>query len=290
MSGILDTDVLRESQGIHGGHIFPGASMAFPTPLTDAPWEQNIIEMLTTSVYVNLSNFAARSPLAWWWSWERMQNGEYDALEGINKWIWFYYMAAVFPNQSFIMNINYYYSLLVSQFLSSYWFKVTSANTFFWLIFAPDVFAFNWEQIEEEGEPINFTQATAAHYWGYTGETSFGGFLVTYIIDLIIAFPMRVYVLAFALFGAFSGFVATVASYPQQLIIMFLTPWDEHIGEDLFIWYFDAIELGLYDPMDPPRMMFDYEPAREHFLASRFPQMQENAERLLEEEIASQEM
>ena len=63
-----------------------------------------------------------------------MQNGEYDALEGINKWIWFYYMATVFPNQSVIMNLNYYSGLAVSQFLSSYWFKVTSANTFFWLI------------------------------------------------------------------------------------------------------------------------------------------------------------
>jgi len=152
--------------------------------------------------------------------------------------------------------------LSLSQFVTSYWFNITSMNTLFWLIFAPDVFAFSWDDIKSEGEPINFTQATAAHYWGYTGESSFGGFAITYIIDFLIAMPMRITWVAFGLVATFYTLIATVTSYPQQLIMMFLTPWDENLGEDLFMWYFDAIELGLYDPMDPPTMPLDYAPAR----------------------------
>jgi len=74
--------------------------------------------------------------------------------------------------------------------------------------------------------------------------------------------PMRITWVAFGLVATFYTLIATVTSYPQQLIMMFLTPWDENLGEDLFMWYFDAIELGLYDPMDPPTMPLDYAPAR----------------------------
>jgi hypothetical protein len=51
------------------------------------------------------------------------------------------------------------------------------------------------------------------------------------------------------------------------LTLKVLTPWQEKIGEDPVMWFTNAIELGLYDPMDPPTNIFEIEDARIQYLS-----------------------
>jgi hypothetical protein len=166
-----------------------------------------------------------------------------------------------------MMNLNYAIVLACTQTLISRWFEATSANTIFWMLFAPDIFDYDWESIEEEGEPLNFSQATAAHYWNY-GELSLYSFAMVFALDWIFSMSLRnPWIIAIALFVGVVAIVEYIEAYPRQLILMFFTPWDEHRGEDLFIWYVDAIELGLYDPHDPPMSMFDNPAARDYLVS-----------------------
>ena len=48
------------------------------------------------------------------------------------------------------------------------------------------------------------------------------------------------------------------------------TPWKENDGETALMWWIDAIELGLYDPKDPPTNIFEIQEAREEYLNDIF--------------------
>jgi len=77
-------------------------------------------------------------------------------------------------------------------------------------------------------------------------------------------------VLGFALFLSLKYVMGMIQRYSVYLIIQFFTPWDEYIGEDIFMWYVDAIDLGLYDPKNPPMSEFDYPAARDFLISYRF--------------------
>jgi len=46
-----------------------------------------------------------------------------------------------------------------------------------------------------------------------------------------------------------------------------LTPWEEKEGETPIMWWVKALELGLYDPKDPPTNFWEIEDARTQYLS-----------------------
>jgi hypothetical protein len=57
-----------------------------------------------------------------------------------------------------------------------------------------------------------------------------------------------------------------VFALPWIWTLKLLTPWEENAGEDPVMWWVDAIELGLYDPLDPPTNFWEIEDARLQYL------------------------
>ena len=154
------------------------------------------------------------------------------------------------------MNVQYAVALNLSQILTSLFFNATSMNTLFWVLFAPSVLQYNWIEIEKIGDPVTFQQATSAHYFKYTNNIDITSFLITWLIDQVFG-----YFMLNPLFFATAYFymaLEIVSNYSWYLILKLLTPWEEHQGEDILMWYVDAIDNGLYDPLDPPTSLFDY--------------------------------
>ncbi len=92
---------------------------------------------------------------------------------------------------------------------------------------------------------------------------------MVFALDFVFAMSLKnPWIVAISLFVGLLSLIEYIEAYPRQLIVMFFTPWDEYRGEDLFMWYVDAIELGLYDPMDPPMTMFDNPAARDYLVSN----------------------
>lgn len=66
-------------------------------------------------------------------------------------------MALIEPRKAQYMNVSYAAVLFFTQLLTSFWFKETAINTLFWLLFAPDVLKYDWNDIEQSGEPLNIS-------------------------------------------------------------------------------------------------------------------------------------
>jgi len=71
---------LIETQGPHGGHIFPWASREFPNFFTEAPYELDLNNLFTAIVYAWLSTVVAVvfPFIHIWWAYEKLSNGEFD--------------------------------------------------------------------------------------------------------------------------------------------------------------------------------------------------------------------
>ena len=98
----FDTDSLIETQGQHGGHIFPGASREFPKIWIQDPWEVDIWRIIYAQYYSGLSTQYAQFPFVLihtWNAYVQLALGQFDQLEGLKKWIWFWYVANVEPRK-----------------------------------------------------------------------------------------------------------------------------------------------------------------------------------------------
>ena len=71
------------------------------------------------------------------------------------------------------------------------------------------------------------------------------------------------------LFSVFWGIyrLAYIIAFPMIITYKVLTPWKEDQGETPLMWWVDAIELGLTNPMDPPGNFFEIEDARVQYLS-----------------------
>lgn len=79
---LFDQDTLIETQGPHGGHIFPGASREFPSFFTEAPYELDLNNLFTAIVYAWLSTVVTFvfPFIHVWWAYQKLSNGEFDQL------------------------------------------------------------------------------------------------------------------------------------------------------------------------------------------------------------------
>ena len=68
-----------------------------------------------------------------------------------------------------------------------------------------------------------------------------------------------------------------ILAFPLILTLKVITPWKENQGETPLMWWVDAIELGLTDPMNPPTNMFEIEDARVQYL-SRYDDVKKDEE------------
>jgi hypothetical protein len=71
--------------------------------------------------------------------------------------------------------------------------------------------------------------------------------------------------------------VGYVLLFPLILTLKVLTPWSENEGETWVMWWVDAVQRGLFDPMDPPTNIFEIEDARTQYL-SRFDDVEREPE------------
>jgi len=145
--------------------------------------------------------------------------------------------------------------------------------TFFWFnllvrLIADGTFDADFEELDEEDLDYSISQATSYHYWGGEEEHS----LLRMLFVGCITDPLRVtfnFPLIFigVLFKFAFGLVK-LTTIPKNLVVKLLTPNTENEGETLVMWYVDAIEVGLWDPKDPPTNIFEIEEAREEYLDS----------------------
>lgn len=78
--------------------------------------------------------------------------------------------------------------------------------------------------------------------------------------------------------------IVYVLAFPLILTIRVITPWAETEKETAIMWWVDAIELGLYNPRDPPTNMWEIEEARTQYINDAdFPDPDEDEEEEAEE-------
>lgn len=145
-------------------------------------------------------------------------------------------------------------------------------------IIAGGLYDADFEDIDERGLKYSLSQATSYHYWeGKESHSLFKMFWVNFVTDfwkivfgiIPLLFAGPVFLIAYVIY--------ILAYIPIILPITLITPWDEKEHETPLMWWVNAIELGLFDPRDPPSNMFEIEDARTQYLAG-FPKLDDEEE------------
>jgi len=92
---------------------------------------------------------------------------------------------------------------------------------------------------------------------------------VNYVTDTI---QILMYGLLFLVYAPsyYMNKVMMIFFLPLILTWKVMTPWKENDGETALMWWVDAIELGLWDPKNPPTNIFEIDEARYEYLNNYF--------------------
>lgn len=137
-------------------------------------------------------------------------------------------------------------------------------------ITAGGLFDADFDELDAKGYKYSLSQATSYHYWD--GKESHGLFKMLWVNYVTDTWKIIFGIIPLVLFGipyVIFEFIYVLLYIPVVLPLKFLTPWDEGEAETPALWWVNAIELGLYNPRDPPTNMFEIEDARTQYL-SRF--------------------
>ena len=203
-------------------------------------------------------------------------SGEFKELGFFNKLIWILYRGgylAIYGLGSlnydagvYHRNYNFLGVKAYASTASSLWFVVFFGVNLFWRITAGGLFEFDFDEIDEKGLDYSINQATAYHYWEDKEAHGLFTMLWVNLLDWINVFYGIYSLLAYTIiYWLVKGF--TILFFPWIALYKVFTPWKEQIGETPVMWWVDAIELGLYDPMNPPTNMWEIEDARTQALS-----------------------
>jgi hypothetical protein len=220
--------------------------------------------------FMTVGSFAW-SPFNTWGVLFELLGGDYDVLTGLDKLIWIWYRLYVlnYNAQVFQRNVSFLLLKEAAAVASALWFTIFFPFNFFLRLTADGLFDADFEELDEKNLDYSLSQATSYHYW--EGKESHGLFSMiwtNYVTDrlrILVGWPLLF--VAFPIYQLVKW--ATILLFPLILTIKVATPWKENQGETDVMWWVDAIELGLYDPADPPTNIWEIEAARTQYL-SRF--------------------
>lgn len=185
----------------------------------------------------------------------------------------------------YVRNAEYYYVKDAAAAAAAWWFRTFFLFNFVVRIIAPGMYDADFADIDARGLDYSLSQATSYHYWeGKENHSIVTMLWVNYVTDALkLAFGWWK-VLAMA-----PGFIIYdliyIFAYPLILTIRLITPWAETEGETPLMWWVNAIELGIYDPMDPPTNFWEIEAARKQYMA-RFDGVERDPDSESDEEDA----
>jgi hypothetical protein len=205
-----------------------------------------------------------------------MFSGEYAALSGLDFiiWVWYRLNGLNYAVGVFQRNASFLLFKEAAAVASALWFFILFPWNLFLRFTADGLFEADWEDIEERKLDFSLTQATSYHYWeGKEAHGLFSMFWTNYVTDFLRIFLGWPILLVLAPVYEITRW-ANILLFPLIITLKVLTPWSENAGETFIMWWVDAIELGLYNPQDPPTNIWEIEAARTQYL-SQFDDLDE---------------
>ena len=163
-------------------------------------------------------------------------------------------------------NYEFLYYKGVASTAASLWFVIFFWPNLFFRITANSMFDADFDDLDERRLDYSVTQATSYHYW--EGKEAHGLFTMLWVNfwDVIkVVFGSLNLLIVTIVYWVLKGF--NILFFPWIATLKLLTPWKEKIGETPVMWWCNAIELGLYDPMNPPTNMWEIPDARTQYLS-----------------------